>query len=181
MRILVALLLFTLFQAPALAGERGWAFSTRLSGAGPLCVASVEQGGVTAGFYALPLGPTYAFIKGVSLPRNARSTWQVGGYEWRQFTGASDAYSGFHSYPGIPPNFLHEVAAGSRLNLYLHDSGLAGNAPITGTFDISLRGSARSISAFLACQAGQPRLVFQARIVVETYGYMMPGRPIPRY
>lgn len=174
MRVLIALLVTLLLQTPATAGGSGWTFSTALSSAGPLCVASVAQNGVTTGFYGLPHGPTYAFVKGVNLPRNARSTWQVGGYEWRQFTGAVDGYNGFHFYPGITPHFLAEVAAGSSLDLYLHDAGLAGNAPITGTLGISLRGSARSISSLLKCQAGEYQAAYRALVVVEAHWYVLP-------
>jgi len=174
MRVLLALLVIIFLHAPALAGGTGWAFSTRLSSAGPLCVASVEQNGVATGFYGLVFGPTYAFVRGVNLPGNARSTWQVNGYEWRQFTGAADNYNGYHFYPGITPHLLHEVAAGSTLDLYLHDRNLAGNAPLTGTLDISLRGSARAISSFLKCQAGQHKPVYRALIVVEAFWYVMP-------
>ena len=174
MRLLFALLVTLLLQTPAWAGGSGWTFSTRPSSAGPLCVASVAQNGVTIGFYGLPFGPTYAFVRGVNLPRNARSTWQVGGYEWRQFTGAVDGYNGFHFYPGITPHFLGEVAAGSKLDLYLHDAGLAGNAPITGTLGISLRGSARSISSLLKCQAGEYQAAYRALVVVEAYWYVLP-------
>lgn len=176
MRVLFVLLVTLLLQTPAWAGGSGWTFSTRLSSAGPLCVASIVQNGVTTGFYGLPFGPTYAFVRGVNLPLNARSTWQVGGYEWRQFTGAVDAYNGFHFYPGIPLHFLGEVAAGSRLDLYLHDASLAGNAPITGTLGISLRGSARSISSLLKCQAGEYQAVYRALVVVEAYWYVLPVR-----
>lgn len=181
MRVLFALLVTVFLHAPALAGGTGWAFSTRLSSAGPLCVASIEQNGVTTGFYSLPFGPTYAFVRGVNLPRNARSTWQVSGYEWRQFTGAVDSYNGFHFYPGITPHLLHEVAAGSRLDLYLHDRNLAGNAPLTGTLDISLRGSARAISSFLKCQAGLYQPVYHALIVIEAFWYVVPLRSTSRY
>jgi hypothetical protein len=181
MRALFALLVTLLLQTSAWAGGSGWSFSTRLSSAGPLCVASVEQNGVTTGFYGLPFGPTYAFVRGVNLPRNARSTWQVGGYEWRQFTGAVDGHNGFHFYPGITPHFLAEVAAGSRLDLYLHDAGLAGNAPITGTLGISLRGSARSISSLLECQAGGYQAAYRALLVVETSWYVLPPHAATRY
>lgn len=174
MRILLALLIIGFLHAPAFAAEPAWAFSTRLSSAGPLCVASVEQHGVTTGFYGLPLGPTYGFVRGVNLPRNARSTWQVGGYEWRQFVGAVDSNNGFHFYPGITRQLLHEVAVGSRLDLYLHDHYLAGNAPLMGTLDISLRGSSRAIASLLKCQAGHHQPVYRAMVVVEAYWYVMP-------
>nr|WP_295892738.1 hypothetical protein [uncultured Devosia sp.] len=181
MRVLLALLITAILQVPAWAGGGGWAFSIRDTAVGPLCVAATEQNGVTVGFYGVPLGPTYAFVKGVNLPRNARSTWQVAGYEWRQFTGAVDSYNGFHIYPGIRPHFLEEVAAGSRLDLYLHDAGLAGNAPLTGTLGLSLRGSSRSIASLLECQAGhyyQP--AYRALVVVEAW-YALPLPPALPY
>ena len=71
MRIVIALLIAACLQAPALAGGAGWAFSLRDTPAGPLCVAATEQNGVTVGFYGVPLGPTYAFVKGVNLPHLA--------------------------------------------------------------------------------------------------------------
>lgn len=178
MRILFALLITLLLQAPALAGGTGWSFSIRDTAVGPLCVAATQQNGVVIGFYGVPLGPTYAFVRGVGLPRNARSTWQVGGYEWRQFVGAVDSYNGFHIYPGIRPHFLQEVAVGSRLDLYLHDAGLAGNAPLTGTLGISLRGSSRSIAALLKCQAGHLIPVSRAVVVVEATIYALPLPPL---
>ena len=173
MRLLIALLISAILQVPALAGGGGWAFSIQDTPAGPLCVAATQQNGVSLGFYGVPFGPTYAFVKGVNLPRNARSTWQVGGYEWRQFTGAADSYNGFHVYPGIRPHFLAEVAAGSRLDLYLHDAGLAGNSPMIGTLGISLRGSSRSISSLLQCQTGHYQATYRALIVVEAW-YALP-------
>jgi hypothetical protein len=173
MRVLLAVLMMALLQVPAWAGGGGWSFSIRDTPVGPLCVASTQQNGVSVGFYGVPLGPTYAFVKGVNLPRNARSTWQVAGYEWRQFTGAVDSYNGFHIYPGIGPHFLHEVAAGSRLDLYLHDAGLAGNAPLTGTRGLSLRGSSRSIAALLECQAGYYLPAHRALVVVEVEAYVL--------
>lgn len=174
MRVLIALLLTVILQAPALANGAGWGFSTRDTPAGPLCVAATEQNGVTIGFYGTPLGPTYAFVKGVGLPRNARSTWQIGGYEWRQFTGAVDSYNGVHIYPGIGPHFLQEVAAGSRLDLYLHDASLAGNAPLTGTLGVSLRGSSRAIASLLRCQARHLQPVYRALVMVEVYPLPLP-------
>ena len=174
MRVLLAVLMMALLQVPAWAGGGGWSFSIRDTPVGPLCVASTQQNGVSVGFYGVPLGPTYAFVKGVNLPRNARSTWQVAGYEWRQFTGAVDSYNGFHIYPGIRPHFLQEVAAGSRLDLYLHDAGLAGNAPLTGTRGLSLRGSSRSIAALLECQAGYYQPAHRALVVVEVEAYVLP-------
>lgn len=173
MRVLIALLIAAVLQVPALAGGGGWVFSIRDTPVGPLCVAATEQNGVSIGFYGVPLGPTYGFVKGVNLPRNATSTWQVGGYEWRQFTGAVDSYNGFHVYPGMRPHFLQEIAAGSRLDVYLHDVGLAGNAPLTGTRGISLRGSSRSISALLKCQAGHYQPAYRALVVVEAW-YALP-------
>lgn len=181
MRMLLALLITAILQVPAWAGGGGWAFSIRETPVGPLCVAATEQNGVTVGFYGVPLGPTFAFVRGVNLPRNARSTWQVAGYEWRQFTGAVDSYNGFHIYPGIRPHFLQEVAVGSRLDLYLHDAGLAGNAPLTGTLGLSLRGSSRSIAALLECQAGHYAMpAYRAVVVVETW-YALPLPPIVPY
>lgn len=174
MRIVIALFIAAFLQAPALAGGAGWAFSLRDTPAGPLCVAATEQNGVTVGFYGAPLGPTYAFVKGVNLPRNARSTWQVGGYEWRQFVGAVDSYDGVHVYPGIRAHFLAEVAAGSRLDLYLHDASLAGNAPLTGTLGLSLRGSSRAIASLLKCQAGHYQPAYRALIVIEAYALPLP-------
>lgn len=176
MRILIALLITAILQVPALAGGVGWGFSMRDTPVGPLCVAATQQNGVTIGFYGVPLGPTYAFVRGVNLPRNARSTWQVGGYEWRQFVGAVDSYNGFHIYPGIRPHFLEEVAAGSRLDLYLHDAGLAGNAPLNGTRGISLRGSSRAIASLLRCQAGHVQPAYRALVVVEAYVLPLPPR-----
>lgn len=180
MRALIALLITAFLQAPALAGGSGWAFAVQDSPVGPLCVASTRQNGLTLGFYGVPSGPTYAFVRGVNLPLNARSTWQVGGYEWRQFVGAVDSYNGFHIYPGIRPHFLQEVAAGSRLDVYLHDAHLAGNAPLNGTRGISLRGSSRSISALLRCQAGHYQPLYQRVTVVETW-YALPLPPVVRY
>lgn len=180
MRVLIAVLIAVVLQVPAMAGGGGWAFSVRDTPAGPLCVAATEQNGVSIGFYGVPLGPTYAFVRGVNLPRNARSTWQVGGYEWRQFTGAADSYNGYHVYPGIRPHFLQEVAAGSRLDLYLHDAGLAGNAPVTGTLGISLRGSSRAISSLLECQGGHYGPAYLALIKVEAW-YVLPLPPVPHY
>jgi hypothetical protein len=180
MRALIVLFVTIILQVPALAGGGGWTFSVRDTPVGPLCVAATEQNGVAIGFYGAPLGPTYAFVGGVNLPRNARSTWQVSGYEWRQFTGAVDSHNGFHVYPGIRPYFLREVAAGSRLDLYLHDASLAGNAPITGTLDVSLRGSSHAISSLLACQAGHYGPAYLALVVVEA-GYVLPLWPAPRY
>jgi hypothetical protein len=177
MRILIALLVALSLQVPAWAGGSGWAFSTRLSSAGPLCVASVEQNGVTTGFYGLPFGPTNAFVSGVGLPRNATSTWQVGGYEWRQLTGAVDLYNGFHFYPDVAPHFLREVAAGSRLEIYLHDAGLAGNVPINGALDVSLRGSAAAITSLLTCQSGYSQVAYPALVVVETHWHTVPPNP----
>lgn len=181
MRVLLALLMMVLLQVPAWAGGGGWTFSIRETPVGPLCVAATQQNGVSVGFYGVPMGPTYAFVKGVNLPRNARSTWQVAGYEWRQFTGAVDSYNGVHIYPGIRPHFLHEVAAGSRLDLYLHDAGLAGNAPVTGTRGLSLRGSSRSIAALLECQAGYYQPAHRALVVVEVEAYLLPLPPALPY
>jgi hypothetical protein len=176
MRALIVLLITAVLQVPALAGGGGWTFSTRDTPVGPLCVAATEQNGVTIGFYGVPLGPTYAFVKGVNLPRNATSTWQVDGYEWRQFAGAVDSYNGFHIYPGIRPHLLQEVAAGSRLDIYLHDVSLAGNAPLNGTRGISLRGSSRAIASLLRCQAGHYRVAYRALVVVEAW-YALPLPP----
>lgn len=153
MRVLITLLFVAILQAPASAGEWGWRFSVRQSIHGPVCFASVQQHGVTLGFYGVPYGETFAFVKGVGLPGNARSTWQVAGHQWRQFTGVVDNYDGVHAY-GIRPQFLREVALGNRLDVYLHDSHLAGNAPLTGTLGITLRGSSRAIEAMLDCQLG---------------------------
>lgn len=175
MRTLIALVMTVMLQVPAWAG--GWSFSIRDTPVGPLCVAATSQNGVSLGFYGVPLGPTYAFVKGVNLPRNARSTWQVAGYEWRQFVGAADSYNGVHIYPGIRPNLLAEVAAGSRLDLYLHDAGLAGNAPLTGTLGLSLRGSSRSIAALRECQAGHHRAAPGVLVVVDVDAYIVPALP----
>lgn len=180
MRVLLALLITAILQLPALAGGGGWTFSIQDTPVGPLCVAATEQNGVTVGFYGVPLGPTYAFVRGVNLPRNARATWQVAGYEWRQFVGAVDRYNGFHIYPGIRPQFLGEVAAGSRLDLYLHDAGLAGNAPLTGTLGLSLRGSSRSIAALLECQAEHYQPAYRALVVVEAW-FALPPPPVVPY
>lgn len=174
MRILMALLITLSLLVPAQAGEARWSFSTRLSSQGPLCVASIERNGVTAGFYGLPFGPTNAFVSGVGLPRNATATWQVSGYEWRQFTGAASRYHGFHFYPSIAPHFLREVASGSRLNIYLHDASLAGNVPLSGALSLSLRGSSQAITSLRECQSRYPRLVSPALLVVETHWYLVP-------
>ena len=149
MRVILALFALVLLNVPAFAG---WHFSVRDTGYGRLCYASTEQNGIRLGFYGAPYGETFAFAQGASLPRNARSTWQINGHPWRQFTGMADSYDGLHIYSGIRAPFLKEVARGSRLDLYLHDVTLAGNAPLTGTLGISLRGSSRSIHAMLACQ-----------------------------
>lgn len=181
MRVLIALMVSMILQVPAWAGGGGWSFSIQDTPVGPLCVAATEQNAVSVGFYGVPLGPTYAFVKGVNLPRNARSTWQVRGYEWRQFVGAADSYNGFHTYSGIRPHFLHEVAAGSRLDLYLHHASLAGNAPLTGTLGLSLRGSSGSISALMECQAGHhTRPAYRALMVVEAW-YALPLPPALPY
>lgn len=174
MRILLALMIAIARQVPAWASSSGWSFQVRPSNDGPICVASVARNGVTAGFYGAPFGPTNAFVSGVGLPRNATSTWQVGGYEWRRLTGAVDLYNGFHFYPDVAPHFLREVAAGSRLEIYLHDVGLAGNVPLSGALDLSLRGSSAAIGALLRCQSGYSRAAYPALVVTETHWYVVP-------
>jgi hypothetical protein len=51
---------------------------------------------------------------------------------------------------------------------------LAGNAPLTGTLGLSLRGSSRSIAALLRCQAGHYQPAYRALVVVDVDAYVLP-------
>ena len=64
-----------------------------------------------------------------------------------------------------------------RLDLYLHDAGLAGNAPLMGTLGLSLRGSSRSIAALRECQAGHHRAAPGVLVVVDVDAYILPALP----
>lgn len=148
--LLLSLPLIALAQ-PAMAGQDRWHFLRSYDHHGTICEASVRHGAVRAGFYSTGGGPVLAYVHGINLPPASYSTWQVKGYQWQRLHGGKDAASGSLVFGDVTASLLAEVAAGSRLDIYVHATQLVGNAPLLGTFDLSLSGSSRALARFLDC------------------------------
>jgi hypothetical protein len=157
MRALLVALSMLILAQPALAGGGGgWHFAyDSWSGT---CYAQVRNGSTRVGFMARPFGPVQAFVSGVNLPDATHATWQVRGASWQQLLGGQDDPSGALVFRDVTPRLLAEVAAGNRLDVFVHATMLSGNHPLIGTEGLTLRGSAGALAQFQACICAKPVL-----------------------
>lgn len=170
MRALLIALPLLVAATPVFAGTPCWQFRQNVSQIGPVCQALVSTGRLTVGFSAAPGGDIAAVVYGISLPEAAYSTWQVRGYQWQQLYGGKHRESGTLMFTGVDAKLLSEIASGNKLDIYVHATMLAGNAPIIGSFDIPLRGSARALAQFQDCYQGYAYQSWPVAVAPHDYG-----------